>query len=152
MFFKWFRAKRPKCSIDEFLDNEVERGAMPRDERPLYGRYIFRYGYIPLDGSYHMSIQPSFPHVKVNGKAIRPEIYFWVPNKPEINIVVECDGYDYHSGKEKFTTDRKRDRVLKASGYDVLRFSGSEIFKEPMNVATELASYLWDRIESPRVH
>jgi hypothetical protein len=144
-FFLWFREKRPANSIEEFLDSEVRRGAMCAEERRASIRYIFRYGYIPMDGSYHMSIQPPFPNVRVNGKPIRPDIYFWIPNKPQINIVVECDGFHYHSDKETFITDRQRDRALKALGYDVLRFSGSEIFKDLVHAPYELATYLWER-------
>jgi hypothetical protein len=144
-FVTWFRANKPADSIETFLDGEVERGAMCQDERRGYIGYIFKYTYIPMDDYYHMTLQPRFPNIKIGGKPIRPDIYFWVPNKPDIKIIVECDGFHYHSDKQKFTSDRQRDRALKALGYDVLRFSGSEIVKDPVNAPYELASYLWDR-------
>ena len=38
---------------------------------------------------------------------------------------------------------RKRDRALKAKGYEVLRYSGGEIHTDPVAAATDLAEYLW---------
>jgi hypothetical protein len=43
------------------------------------------------------------------------------------NLVVECDGHDYHSTKEQRASDAKRDRELMAAGFRVIRFTGSEI-------------------------
>jgi hypothetical protein len=144
-FFAWFQANRPARSIEEFLDSEVARGALDPEERQSYTYFIFRYAYIPMEGSYHMTLQPRFPNIKIGGKAIRPDIYFWIPSRPQVNIIVECDGYAYHSDKEHFIADRQRDRALKALGYDVWRFSGSEIYSDPVNAPFELAKYLWDR-------
>jgi very-short-patch-repair endonuclease len=118
---------------------------MDADERGVYTRYVFRYGYIPLDGSYHMSIQPPFPNLLTDGKVVRPDMYFWIPNKPRINIVVECDGFVHHSTKEAFNTDRQRDRAFKMLGFDVFRFSGSEIYNDPVNAPYELVQYLRSR-------
>ncbi len=151
-FIAWFRDKRPANSIEEFLDGEDARGVMPPEERASMVFWIFRYGYIPMDGSYHMTLQPRFPNVKIGGKPIRPDIYFWIPNRPEVNIIVECDGFNYHSDKEKFKNDRQRDRALKALGFDVWRFSGSEIYNDPVNTPHELAKYLWDRAKAHDVH
>jgi REase_MTES_1575 len=151
-FFAWFRDKKPAASVDEFLDGEVARGAMSLEERESSVYWTFRYGYIPMDGSYHMTLQPRFPNVKIDGKPIRPDIYFWIPNKPQVNIIVECDGFSYHSDKAKFTSDRQRDRALKAVGFDVWRFSGSEIYMDPIQAPYELAKYLWERAKASDVH
>lgn len=147
-FWEWFLANKPANSATEYLDQEMAGGKMDGDERKHYDRFIFRYGYIPLDDSYHMTLQPRFPNIKIEGKEIRPDMYFWIPTRPEIKIIVECDGFAYHSDKNKFKSDRQRDRALKSQGYDVLRFSGSEIFGDPINVPHELATYLWDRAKS----
>jgi REase_MTES_1575 len=151
-FFAWFQANRPARSMEEFLDSEVARGVLDLEERQSYISFIFRYSYIPMDSSYHMTLQPRFPNIKIEGKAIRPDIYFWIPSKPQVNVIVECDGFKYHSDKEHFKTDRQRDRALKALGYDVWRFSGSEIYTDPINAPFELAKYLWDRARAHDVH
>ncbi len=119
---------------------------MGLDERRYYTGLIFKYYYVPFDGSYHMTIQPRVPNI--GGKPARPDIYFWIPNRRQVNVVVECDGFQYHSDKAAFKSDRQRDRAFKAQGYDVLRFSGSEIYGDPVNTAHELATYLWKRKRS----
>jgi hypothetical protein len=138
----WFAANQPCATLGEFIDTEFSRGKMQEDEQLFLHRLLFKYRYLPLEGSFHMSIQPRFPTIKIDGKSIRPDIYFWIPNRPDINIVVECDGYQSHSSKERFTNDRQRDRMLKSLGYDVLRFSGQEISRDPPAASTELAKYL----------
>ena len=53
-------------------------------------------------------------------------------------IVVECDGYDQHKTKEQMAKDYKRERYLVSQGYTVIRFTGSEINKDPDGCAKEL--------------
>ena len=146
-FVAWFREKKPANSIEEFLDRVCAQGGMDQKERDSYIYFIFRYTYVPMDGSFHMTLQPRFPNLKIEGKSIRPDILFWIPSRPDIKVVVECDGFQFHSDKKTFECDRKRDRALKALGYDVFRFSGSEIHKNPVEAPFELAQYLWRRAE-----
>lgn len=53
-------------------------------------------------------------------------------------IAVECDGYDHHKTKEQMANDYKRERYLISQGYTVIRFTGSEINKNPDGCAEEL--------------
>lgn len=50
---------------------------------------------------------------------------------------VEIDGHDFHSSKEQRGRDAKRDRELLAAGYPVLRFTGTEIYRDPEGCAEE---------------
>jgi very-short-patch-repair endonuclease len=54
-------------------------------------------------------------------------------------LVVETDGRDAHDGFIAFRDDRVRDRAMKAEGFEVLRFAGSEVAREPRRVARELS-------------
>jgi hypothetical protein len=49
---------------------------------------------------------------------------------PDQMIVIELDGHDYHKTKEQRTNDAKRERELKLLGWDVIRFTGSEIYQD----------------------
>lgn len=50
--------------------------------------------------------------------------------------VVEADGHDFHERtKEQAARDRQRDRDLQTAGYLVLRFTGSEIYRDPWRCA-----------------
>lgn len=54
-------------------------------------------------------------------------------------IVVECDGHDFHERtKEQAMADRSRDRALQVEGYQVMRFTGAEIYRDPFDVTNEV--------------
>lgn len=53
-------------------------------------------------------------------------------------LAIECDGHDYHERtKEQAARDRSRDRRLMAEEIDVIRFTGSEIHRDPDACARE---------------
>lgn len=70
--------------------------------------------------------------------------YKWMHEKYEFDkkLVVECDGYEYHKDKNNFERDRKRDRILKANRFEVMRFAGSEICENAANCALEVIKYI----------
>lgn len=54
-------------------------------------------------------------------------------------LIVECDGFDFHDRtKESAQRDKSRDRDLTSAGYRVLRFTGSEIYKAPLQLAGDV--------------
>jgi very-short-patch-repair endonuclease len=58
-------------------------------------------------------------------------------------LVIECDGHEFHERtKEQVRKDNERQYDLKMAGYDVLRFSGSEIFNTPYACAEKAISYI----------
>lgn len=60
---------------------------------------------------------------------------------PHFMIAIECDGHDYHERtKEQAAHDRKRDREMTQAGIVVLRFTGSEIWKNPFACADQVLS------------
>jgi very-short-patch-repair endonuclease len=44
-------------------------------------------------------------------------------------LVIEVDGFEYHSDPERFEADRRRDARLSARGYRVLRFSYAQVMR-----------------------
>lgn len=63
--------------------------------------------------------------------------------------VVECDGHDFHERtKEQAARDRSRDRRLQEAGIRVFRFTGSELYRDPLGCAGETyrwAQACWDK-------
>ena len=58
-------------------------------------------------------------------------------------IVVECDGHAFHERtKEQAARDKKRDRDMTSAGFKVLRFTGSEIYRDPETCAREVSKFL----------
>ena len=61
----------------------------------------------------------------------------------EAEVGVECDGHDYHDRtKEQAARDKARDRDLQLAGTPILRFTGSEIHKNPARCAQEVFDFL----------
>jgi len=61
---------------------------------------------------------------------------------PDKKVVVEVDGHDYHKTKKQRTKDAKKDRFLMSEGWKVLRFTGSEIFKDVSKCHDEIEDHL----------
>lgn len=58
--------------------------------------------------------------------------------KKRYRLVIECDGHDFHEKtKEQVRNNNERDMNLKQHGYDVIHFSGSQIFIDPMQCAED---------------
>jgi very-short-patch-repair endonuclease len=50
----------------------------------------------------------------------------------DISIAIECDGHDFHEKtKEQAARDKARERDLVGAGWLVLRFAGSELWRDP---------------------
>lgn len=63
--------------------------------------------------------------------------------KKDFNLAIECDGYDFHQKtKKQVEYDNKREYDLKMAGYQILRFSGSEIYNNPYECINRLFNYL----------
>ncbi len=50
-----------------------------------------------------------------------------IPGVPQLKVVIELDGYNYHRTAEQFATDTSRNRALQIAGWQVIRFTGAEI-------------------------
>jgi hypothetical protein len=116
------------------------------DNDPLKGVFeIMYFQEARLDthryNNYHFIIQPQFPDLIIQNRSIRADLLIWKPSN-DFKLIVECDGYKYHSDEESFSRDRKRDRLFKLHGYEVFRFSGKEICNEPYKCSKDLFDYL----------
>lgn len=62
-------------------------------------------------------------------------------------LIVECDGHEfYERTKEQAAKDRSRDRGAIIDGITVLRFTGSELWRDPWGCAEQI--YDWGRVNS----
>lgn len=58
-------------------------------------------------------------------------------------VVVECDGHDYHERtKEQASHDKARDRWMASQDISILRFTGSEIFKDPLAAGEQVCEFI----------
>ena len=79
------------------------------------------------------------PEPRTNARVGRHEVDFlW----PEHDLVVEVDGYAFHSTRAAFERDRRRDAELQAAGYRVIRFTWRQLVNEHEAVIATLAAAL----------
>jgi very-short-patch-repair endonuclease len=57
-------------------------------------------------------------------------------------LVVEFDSYTWHSGREAFEADRRRDQDLLAAGYRVIRVTARQLDRDPYAVVARIAAAL----------
>ena len=75
------------------------------------------------------------PQPEVNARVgpYRPD-FLW----RDVRLIVEVDGYRYHSDRSTFRRDRQRDRYFQRRGFRVFRFADEDLH-EPAAVAAMLA-------------
>lgn len=54
---------------------------------------------------------------------------------PEEKLVVECDGHQYHHTARQKLRDLLRERRIRRAGWRVIRFTGSQIYKDATGCA-----------------
>jgi very-short-patch-repair endonuclease len=71
--------------------------------------------------------------------------FFW----PDVGLIVEVDGYPFHSTRAAIERDHRRDVVHREAGYEVLRFTAKQLEDAPAYVAAVIARAL-DRLSRTR--
>lgn len=81
----------------------------------------------------------------VSTKELTEDDYISFHRNSEVfaRLVVEIDGHDFHKRtKEQARRDKSRDRFMTLEGYTILRFTGSEIYREPTQAANEVEQFI----------
>lgn len=86
------------------------------------------------------------PQAQVAGWRVDFLICATVENHPGKNtwkkVIVECDGHDFHERtKEQAAKDRSRDRGAQMAGFHILRFTGSELWRDPWGCAEKICEW-----------
>ena len=77
------------------------------------------------------------PEPAVNTRVGGYEVDFLWPSR---RLIVEIDGYGYHSSRAAFERDRARDVELQGRGYRILRFTPRRVADEPVAVIAAVAA------------
>ena len=61
-------------------------------------------------------------------------------------FIVELDGHNFHERtKKQAARDRSRDRAMQASGFQVIRFTGSELWRDPLKCVRDVqVAMFWE--------
>lgn len=105
----------------------------------------------PIEEILLKSIKENFPLGKyeiktqeeiLNGKY---RVDFIISSKDinkEKSLIVECDGHEFHEKtKKQAQKDKKRDRECLLAGYNVMRFTGSEIYYNTEECIEDIKNY-----------
>lgn len=57
-------------------------------------------------------------------------------------LAVECDGHRFHTSPEQVARDKRRDRYFASKGLSVMRFTGTEITRDPRRCAAEIGVWI----------
>lgn len=68
---------------------------------------------------------------------------------PEARLIVEVDGYPFHSTRAAIERDHRRDLVHREAGYEVLRFTARQLEEDAIYVVTVIAR-AFDRLGRTR--
>lgn len=68
-----------------------------------------------------------------------------------IKVAIEIDGHDYHhTSKKQVAHDYERENNLKLDGYEILRFTGSQIYNEPFKCGKIAYDFIKKLSKKPR--
>lgn len=90
----------------------------------------------PIEVSFWETAKPLIPELQKEvwiDKKYRVD--FLIPSK---KVIIELYGYQHHNTKEKITKDAERERYLQRLGYQVIRFTGTEVFKDVRKCVNEV--------------
>lgn len=97
--------------------------------------------------AWELILELGLPLPMVNQRLLGFEVDFhW----PELRLVLEVDGFEFHGGLEAFHRDRERDRALASAGYQVLRITWRQLDEDKVRTAGALSAAIARREEMLR--
>ena len=88
--------------------------------------------------------------IQCENKKYRVDFFIPVIYKNQDNkcFIVECDGHEFHQKtKEQVERDNTRMRDLQKTGYEIIRFSGTEIWHRPYKCAEEILNIILSKCQ-----
>lgn len=129
--------------IEVMLGSAIMLGALLSDGANKAGRSFYR---IQSQSSLDLSaaVVIVVPQYQWEGYRIDFAILSEYLDRP---VFIECDGHDFHERtKEQASRDRSKDRKIQEAGMAVLRFTGSEIYRDPGHCAVQITNVVGSRV------
>ena len=100
----------------------------------------------------YLYVEPQTEIECKNGKKYRADFTIFYDEicnpllKEDFLLDIECDGYEFHQKtKKQVKNDNQREYDLKMEGYEILRFSGTQIFENPERCAADILNYIIEK-------
>lgn len=74
---------------------------------------------------------------------------FRFKNLPRPLVFVECDGAEFHSTLEQIERDRAKDAAAHEAGIPLIRFTGSDITRDPAGCVRKFTWRAWGGFQAP---
>lgn len=138
--------------IDDVLCSNGDNLLYKSCQSPIEKIFIFAYDIVIANEDFLINeLFYLFPQKEIVANKHRyiADFYFDTNELPDavfehdFKLVIECDGHEFHEKTKKqveYTNNRNFD--LQKEGYDVLHFSGSQIYQNPIECATEVFEYI----------
>lgn len=98
-------------------------------ERMLICSEFMEYQHAWIDAQYKVGRYTADIRLTMIDRSVTP---------PMLVAFIECDGHDFHEKtKEQASKDKERDRVFQKTGALILRYSGSDIWRDPIGAAMD---------------
>lgn len=122
-------------------------------QSPIEEIFIFAYDLLiaskPFPECEELQFEPQ-KEIYVGNKKYIADFYLeikqedeWIKTDGNIKLIVECDGHEFHEKtKEQVERRNQRDMDFKMAGYDVIHFSGSQLYKDAMGCANQVYTYI----------
>ena len=93
----------------------------------------------PIEIAFWDAAKARIPELEREVKIGRYRVDFLIRKQ---QVVIELYGFVYHNTKKKLTADAQRERVLQRQGYHIIRFTGSEVYKDAAKCVQEVLDFL----------
>jgi very-short-patch-repair endonuclease len=91
-------------------------------------------------GDYHPETRLLVPQYRWRNFRID---FAYIDLETPLTVFIECDGHDFHERtKQQAARDRLKDRVIQQAGLPILRFTGAEITRDPMQCADSIFHFV----------
>ena len=120
---------------------------LPDDiKSPIEQMFYMAFAVINMEyygGKYSVESQAE---IKIDNNTYYVDFLLSLNNGEKLMIIVECDGHDFHKlTKQQVKHDNERDFALKKIGYDVIHFSGSQLYENAWKCADDVCSFIQER-------
>jgi len=106
---------------------------------PIEQIFLMEWRFLGIDHMLGVAIAPQ-TELTIARKRYRID---FVIASPDLKLAIEIDGHDFHEKtKEQAASDRARERSIVREGYTMMRFTGSEIFRNPRACVNEVAEQI----------
>lgn len=140
---KWLE-KRSQDFLEEW--KQMIRDSLTVCNSPLEQLFLIEWRYRK---AFYCDYENFFikPQYKINNYRVDFMVYFRKDGfgHKEKSLIVEIDSHLWHGADpEQFTKEKKRERELQKEGYNLMRFSGREIWRNVEKCVEEVLDFLFN--------